>query len=101
MLNTFRKISLIEGVSLITLLLIAMPAKYQFAYFDIVWQVGMIHGVLWLVYVAFSLPVSHKQGWSVIFWMLVLLASVIPFACFFLDSKLKQEMQPVLVSENA
>ena len=83
-------LSLIEGLSLLTLLFIAMPAKYQFGY-DFVWQAGMTHGVLWLAYVVLSLPVSHKQTWSVVFWMMVLLASVAPFACFFLDGKLKQE----------
>jgi integral membrane protein len=92
MLNTFRMLSLIEGSSLIILLFIAMPAKYHFGYFDAVWLVGMTHGLLWLAYVALSLPVSHKQNWSVTFWMLVLLASVVPFACFFLDGKLKREL---------
>ena len=91
MLNIFRKLSLIEGISLITLLFIAMPAKYQFGY-DFVWQVGMTHGLLWLAYITLSLPLSHKQGWSVIFWMLVLFASIVPFACFFLDGKLKHEL---------
>ena len=92
MLNTFRTLSLIEGLSLITLLFIAMPAKYHFAAFDIVWQVGMTHGVLWLAYITLSLIVSHKQNWSVIFWLLVLFTSVIPFACFFLELKLKREL---------
>jgi len=100
MLHIFRKLSLIEGSSLIILLLIAMPAKYQFGLFDIVWLVGMIHGVLWLAYITLSLTVSHKQGWSVVFWIMVLMASVIPFACFFLDSKLRPEQADVLVSES-
>ena len=91
MLKIFRTLSIVEGLSLITLLFIAMPAKYQFGY-DFVWQVGMTHGVLWLAYVTLSLPVSHKQKWAVMFWMLVLFASIIPFACFFLDGKLKKEM---------
>ncbi len=91
MLNFFRLLSLIEGASLVILLFIAMPAKYHLGYFDIVWIVGMTHGILWLAYVAASLPVSHKQNWSVYFWMLALLASVIPFACLFLESKLKRE----------
>ena len=101
MLKTFRTLSLIEGFSLIILLLIAMPAKYQFGFFDIVWLVGMTHGVLWLAYLSMSLIVSHKENWSVMFWLLVLFASVVPFACFFLDSKLKQtsELEPVLVNE--
>lgn len=91
MLKTFRLISIIEGLSLITLFFIAMPAKYYFAAFDIVWQVGMTHGLLWMSYVVLSLVVSHKQGWSVVFWMIVLVASVVPFACFFLDKKLVKQ----------
>ena len=34
MLSFFRKLSLIEGLSLIVLLFIAMPAKYHFGYID-------------------------------------------------------------------
>ena len=90
MLKFFRMFSLIEGLSLVTLLFIAMPAKYQLGY-DFVWPVGMTHGILWLIYIALSLLVSHKQGWSVLFWLMVLVASITPFACFFLDRKLKQE----------
>jgi len=93
MLKAFRVLSLIEGLSLISLFCIAMPVKYYFGYFDIVWPVGMTHGLLWISLVVFSLSVSHKQGWSVFFWMLVLLVSVIPFACFVLDRKLKQPME--------
>ena len=91
MLNTFRTLSIIEGLSLIALFMIAMPAKYYFASFDIVWVIGMTHGILWLLYVVFSLAVSHKQRWSVIFWGVVLIASIIPFACFILDRELKKE----------
>ena len=93
MLKFFRMLSLVEGLSLLTLLLVAMPAKYQFGY-DFLWPVGMTHGILWLTYVVLSLLVSHKQTWSVMFWLLVLLASVTPFACFLLDARLKRE--PVL-----
>lgn len=88
MLSFFRKLSLIEGLSLIVLLFIAMPAKYQFGYVDSIWQVGMTHGVLWLVYFIVSLVVSHQQNVGV-FGLVVCLSSVIPFACFFLDRKLK------------
>ena len=91
MLKFFRVLSLIEGFSLVFLLLIAMPAKYQFGLFDVIWIAGMTHGLLWLSYLTLSLPVSHKQGWSVAFWSLVLFASVIPFACLFLDTKLRDE----------
>ena len=93
MLSFFRKLSLIEGLSLIGLLLIAMPAKYHFGVVDSIWMMGMTHGVLWLAYFLVSLTVSHQQNWSVMFWLVVLFASVIPFACFILDRKLKVNQQ--------
>ena len=89
MLSLFRKLSLIEGLSLIVLLFIAMPAKYHFGYVDSIWSVGMIHGILFLAYFIISLVVSHQQKWSVIFWVITLISSIIPFGCFFLDRKLK------------
>ena len=89
MLTFFRLLSLIEGLSLIILLFIAMPAKYHFGYVDSIWMVGMTHGVLWLAYFVMSLAVSHYQKWSVMFWLVALISSVIPFGCFFLDRKLK------------
>ncbi len=93
MLKTFRALSLIEGLSLIALFFVAMPAKYYFQSFDIVFQVGMTHGILWLAYFVFSLVVSHKQGWSVALWAVVLIVSFVPFACFILDATLKHEMR--------
>jgi len=93
MLKAFRVLSFIEGLSLISLLFIAMPAKYYFHSFDMVWVVGMTHGILWLLYLVFSLSVSHKQGWSVMVWMLVLFVSIVPFACFLLDKNLQQDNQ--------
>lgn len=87
--NIFRKLSIIEGLSLLFLLFIAMPAKYQFNITGIVPIAGMTHGCLWLGYIVLSLVVSHQQKWSVTFWLAALAASVIPFACFVLDKKLK------------
>ena len=97
MINLFRKLSLIEGFSLLLLLFMAMPAKYYFGFFDIVWHIGLLHGLLWSAYFIGSLVVSHKQNWSIGFWLLVLFASVIPFACFFLDAKLKNQQQLLAV----
>ncbi|SDD42170.1 DUF3817 domain-containing protein [Aquimonas voraii] len=90
MLKSFRLLSLVEGLSLITLLFIAMPARYQLGV-DFVWPVGMTHGLLWLVYVAFSLVVSHLQRWSLWLWLLALLCSVLPFGFLLLDRRLKRE----------
>jgi integral membrane protein len=90
-LKFFRLLSLVEGLSLITLLFIAMPAKYQFGH-DFVWPVGMAHGVLWLAFVLMSLVVSHVRKWSVGAWLLALLCSVVPFGFVYLDARLKREI---------
>lgn len=94
MLKSFRLLSLIEGLSLITLLFIAMPAKYQFGH-DFVWPVGMAHGVLWLAYVLMSLAVSHLQRWSVWAWLLALLCSVLPFGFVLVDARLRRDIRAV------
>ena len=91
MLKTFRIFSLIEGLSLLVLLLIAMPAKYQFGY-DFIFPVGMAHGVLWIIYLVLSLATSHQQRWSVMTWLMTLGASVIPFAFIFIDQRLKRKL---------
>ena len=89
--KVFRVLSVLEGLSLITLLFIAMPARYQFGV-DFVWPVGMAHGVLWLAFVVMSLLVSHLQRWSIGAWLLALLCSVLPFGFLLLDARLRREM---------
>lgn len=93
MLKAFRVLSLIEGLSLITLFFIAMPLKYYFNVPEAVPIVGPLHGILFMAYFIMSLSVSHTEEWSVGFWLLVLLASLIPGACFILDRKLKKDEQ--------
>jgi integral membrane protein len=88
-LKSFRLLSLIEGLSLITLLLIAMPARAKLG-IDFVWPVGMAHGLLWMAYVLMSLVVSHLQRWSVLMWLLALVCSVLPFGFLLLDWRLRQ-----------
>jgi integral membrane protein len=91
MLKAFRMLSLIEGLSLVILLFVAMPAKYHFGISGVVPIAGMTHGGLWLTYVVMSLMVSHKQKWSVGFWLVTLLVSVVPFACLWLENRLKHQ----------
>ena len=97
MLKIFRVLSIIEGLSLIALMCVALPAKYYFNYFDIVWDTGTVHGILWMAFFVLSLVVSHMEKWKVTLWITALFASVIPFACFFLERKLKRPMAPAAV----
>lgn len=97
MLQSFRFISVIEGLSLMALLFIAMPAKYYFDTPALMPYVGMTHGLLWMLYVITSLNVSHHQKWSVFYWLGVLVLSVLPCGFLLLEWLLRK---PLRAEEN-
>ncbi len=97
MLNNFRIISLIEGLSFLVLLFVAMPLKYYWGYPEAVSMVGMTHGMLFIAYVLLAAMVGQRQGWSDRFMFVVVLAGMLPFGCFVLEQKLKKEaLQPAM-----
>ena len=50
-LKTFRVISLLEALSFVILLLVAMPIKYILGNPELVRIVGMAHGILFVLYI--------------------------------------------------
>lgn len=76
-----------EGVSLLLLLFIAMPLKYIWDYPEAVEVVGMIHGVLFMAYVAFAIWIYLTLKWSIKILAIVILASIIPFGTFYIENK--------------
>ena len=91
MLKFFKVLSIVEGLSLIALFLIAMPLKYWFDYPALIFPVGMTHGILFMTYFIASLAVSHIAGWSVMKWLVALVCSTVPFAFLYLDRELDKE----------
>lgn len=100
-MKTFRLVSFIEGCSLLLLLFVAMPLKYYAGMPAVVWYVGMGHGILFMLFAALSLTVSHRQGWSVGYWLLVLLLGVVPFGFLLLDTRLRAETRSVAAESAA
>lgn len=91
MINLYRKIALVEGVSYLILLLIAMPLKYFFNVPNAVKYFGWIHGILFLVFFVVLVIASVKYRWSIIRIGIYLVGSVLPFIPFVLDKKLAKE----------
>jgi len=89
LINVLRLAAIVEGVSLLILLFIAMPLKYYFGNTEVVPVVGMTHGILFIVFVALSSFVCQQKDWSEKFFILVVLSSMVPFATFLMDRKLK------------
>lgn len=89
-LARFRIVSLAEAVSFLVLLCIAMPLKYAANLPIAVMIAGMVHGLLFLAYVALAWDQRVAQRWDAKRFGTVLIASVIPTGPFWLHKSLKK-----------
>lgn len=84
-----RLLAILEGISLLVLLFIAMPLKYHYGMPEAVTMAGRTHGALFLVFSGMLMVVSQRQAWPDRFSFQVFLASMIPFASFVMDRRIK------------
>ena len=89
-LARLRAISILEGVSLLLLLGVAMPLKYLAHEPAAVRVVGLIHGVLFVAYVLLLIQNTIERRWSVGKFGLGLVLSVLPFGAFYAERRLFQ-----------
>lgn len=85
-LKTFRWIAIAEGISYIAFF-ITMPLKYTM---EILWPnkiVGIAHGILFIVYVVYAYLVTEEQKWTMKRFALLFIASLLPFATFYVERK--------------
>jgi len=87
MIKLFRGISLLEGLSLLALLFVAMPLKYVWGNPEYVRIVGMAHGLLFVAYILFAIMTKFELNWKPKTLLIVFVASVIPFGTFYVDKK--------------
>ena len=90
-LGRLRAVALVEGISYLILLGIAMPLKYFAGFPHAVRVVGSLHGILFILFCMALLHVLFHRRWSILRTSLVFLSSLIPFGTFAIDSKLKAE----------
>lgn len=86
-LSALRLIGLLEGISYLVLLGIAMPLKYYYDKPDAVKIVGMAHGVLFVMYCINLLIVHLKLKWTMRITIGAFIASLVPFGTFYADKK--------------
>lgn len=98
-----RLMALLEGSSLLLLLFVAMPLKYQFGMPEMVSLVGRLHGGLFIIfnivlfYNVFKGRVTEVQGF------IGFLASWLPFGTFIYKAKVlkKSSIQKITSSSQA
>jgi len=87
-LSRFKTIAKLEGISFLLLLGIAMPLKYFADMPMAVKYAGWLHGVLFIAYIYLLFFAAAALKWNFKKTALIFLASLVPFAPFYVDKKI-------------
>lgn len=87
MTKIFKYTALLEGISLLALLFFAMPMKYIANDPFYVKHIGMAHGLLFLAYIVFATVIKFENKWNLKKYIIICIASVIPFGTFYVEKK--------------
>lgn len=84
-----RTIALVEGVSFLLLMFIAMPLKYLAGMPLAVTVVGWAHGVLFVIFGAALLWTWIMARWPIGRVALIFIAALLPFGPFIVDRRMR------------
>ncbi|MGW7271553.1 DUF3817 domain-containing protein [Streptomyces sp. NPDC054864] len=98
-LRRLRLVSAPEAVSF--LLLIICSVLKRTTDFNAVPVMGMVHGVLFILYVLFWLDAWNRTKWDVKTAALYFILSVLPTGGFFAERKLKREAEAAVIASRA
>ncbi|MBW7674551.1 DUF3817 domain-containing protein [Chryseobacterium chendengshani] len=92
-IGRLRIIAILEGITLLTLIFIAVPLKHFMGNPSVVKILGPVHGALFLLFLFNTLSVGIEQKWKFkkTTWK-VLLACIIPFGTFYIDRKILSKL---------
>lgn len=90
-MGRLRVMGIAEGISYVVLLFVAMPVKYIAGDPEVVWYVGWVHGLLFMLYILALISVKINVEWKLKKTLIAFLASLIPFGTFILDKSLRKE----------
>ena len=77
----------LEGISLLFLMLIAMPMKYIMHQPEMVKHAGRAHGGLFLAYVIAAAIISESKNWAPKKLRMSWILSCVPFGTFIFEKK--------------
>ncbi len=86
-----RAAGIVEGISFLILVGIAMPLKYFAGMPGAVKIVGWVHGLLFMAFVVLLLIAHGEKRWPLSFTGLVFVAALVPFGPFLIDRRLRRE----------
>jgi integral membrane protein len=91
MKNALRVMGVLEALSVVALMGIAMPMKYLMGMTEATKWPGTIHGFLFMGYLGFAYAVAERESWSTRQRWMAFLASVAPLGTLVFDWKYLKE----------
>jgi integral membrane protein len=100
--TALRRLRLVSGPEAVSfLLLLVCSVLKRTTDFDAVRPMGMIHGVLFILYVIFWADAWNRTKWSLNTAALYFLLSVLPAGGFFAERKLRREAEDAVIASRA
>ena len=89
MIRIFKNIAILEGISYLVLFanMILIKPTNLILYKSLLYPIGMCHGILFIGYVFLAMLLKKSQKWDLQTLIIVLTASLLPFATFFVEKK--------------
>lgn len=89
MIRFFKIIAFLEGISLLALfsnMLFIKPSNLDL-YKTLLFPIGMSHGILFIAYIALAVLFKFENKYSYKSFIIICLASFIPFGTFYVEKK--------------
>lgn len=87
-LGRFKLIATLEGISFLILVGVAVPLKYVWGQAWLVSNIGMLHGILFILYLINIIQNKFELGWASGKTFLAILLSIVPFGTFYVVRKM-------------
>ncbi|MGN9760669.1 DUF3817 domain-containing protein [Streptomyces sp. SD31] len=100
--TALRRLRLVSGPEAVSfLLLLVCSVLKRTTDFNAVPVMGMVHGVLFILYVIFWADAWNRTKWSLKTAALYFVLSVLPAGGFFAERKLKREAEDAVIAARA
>ena len=85
----FKNVAILEGISYLVLFSNMLFVKHTnpILYKKLLYPIGMTHGMLFIGYIILAVLLKKSQKWNIKVFSTILIASLLPFATFFIEKK--------------
>ena len=95
-LQRFRVLAVLVGIGLLVLVLVAMPLRYLAGNPHFSEYFSPVHGLLYMLYLAATVDLGRRVGWSVVRMLGVMLAGTVPLLSFVVERRVARETATTL-----